>query len=102
MSKKAVLICYGPPPEHATPNRNSNVWLYWKNKKMTERILFNTKNRTGPQNFRIEESDQETAAGVEEKILLLKRLLDKDLITQKNMTIKKQHYLKACSQKANS
>ncbi len=33
MSKEAVLICYGPPPEHATPNRNSNVWRYWKNKK---------------------------------------------------------------------
>ena len=60
-----------------------------KTKKTTERILFNSKNRTGPENFRIEESDQETAAGFEEKILLLKRLLDKGLITQEEYDKKK-------------
>jgi len=89
MSKEAVLICYGPPPEHATPNLNSNVWLYWKNKKRTEKILFNTKNRTGPENFKSNEREQETAASIEEKILLLKRLLDKGLITQEEYDKKK-------------
>ncbi len=89
MSKEAVLICYGPPPEHKTPNSNSNVWLYWKNKRQTEKILFNSKNRTGPENIRREEREQETAAGVEEKILLLKRLLDKGLITQEEYDKKK-------------
>jgi putative oligomerization/nucleic acid binding protein len=89
MSKEAVLICYGPPPEHATPNLNSNVWLYWKNKRQTEKILFNSNNRTGPENIRTEEKEQETAATVEEKILLLKRLLDKGLITQEEYDKKK-------------
>ena len=93
MSKEAVLICYGPPPEHATPNRNSNVWRYWKNKKTTESIVFNSKNRTGPENFRVEKN--ETAAGFEEKILLLKRLLDKGLITQEEYDNKKAALLES-------
>lgn len=95
MSKEAVLICYGPPPEHATSNLNSNVWLYWKNKKTTERIVFNSKNRTGPENIRREESKKDTAAGVEEKILLLKRLLDKGLITQEEYDNKKTALLES-------
>ena len=94
MSKEAVLICYGPPPEHATPNLNSNAWLYWKNKKTTKRIIFNSKNRTGPENFRREE-DKETATSVEEKILVLKRLLDNGLITQEEYDKKKTALLES-------
>ena len=89
MSKKAVLISYGPPPEHATPNLNGNVWLYWMNKKRTEKILFNSKNRTGPENIQSNEREQETAASIEEKFLALKRLLDKGLITQDEYDKKK-------------
>jgi len=89
MSKKAVLISYGLPPEHATPNLNGNVWLYWMNKKRTEKILFNSKNRTEPENIPSNEKEQETAASVEEKFLALKRLLDKGLITQDEYDKKK-------------
>ncbi|MBT8351728.1 MAG: SHOCT domain-containing protein [Deltaproteobacteria bacterium] len=93
MSKKAVLISYGPPPEHATPNLNGNVWLYWKNKRKTEKILFNSKNRTGPENVQGNERKQETAASIEEKFLALKRLLDKGLITQDEYDKKKAELL---------
>ena len=37
MSKKAALVSYGYPPEHATPSTNANTWYYWLNRfhKMT-------------------------------------------------------------------
>jgi outer membrane protein assembly factor BamE (lipoprotein component of BamABCDE complex) len=40
MSKRAVLICYGPPPEHYTPNQNANTWYYWANRKDKIEIKF--------------------------------------------------------------
>ena len=33
MSKKAVFICYGPPPEHHTRNLDAKTWYYWKNRR---------------------------------------------------------------------
>jgi len=41
MSKKAVLVCYGPPPEHATFTQEHNVWTYWTSKFIRMRIFFN-------------------------------------------------------------
>ncbi|HES59414.1 MAG TPA: hypothetical protein ENO18_03195 [Caldithrix sp.] len=29
MSKRAVLIAYGPPPQHKTRNTAENTWYYW-------------------------------------------------------------------------
>jgi hypothetical protein len=89
MSKDAVLICYGPPPEHATPSLDSKIWTYWKNKKNTEKITFNSNNRTGPENI------QKTEIKIEEKILLLKELLDKGLITQEEYNKKKAALLES-------
>jgi hypothetical protein len=40
MSKKAVLVCYGPPPEHATFRQEHNVWNYWTSKFIRMRIFF--------------------------------------------------------------
>jgi hypothetical protein len=93
MSKRAVLICYGPPPEHATSNLNSSVWLYWKNKRQTERILFNSQNRTGPEMIKGKQKERVTADNIEEKISALKRLLDKGLITQEEYDKKKTELL---------
>jgi Short C-terminal domain len=89
MSKEAVLICYGPPPEHATHSLDSRVWTYWKNKKNKEKIIFNSKNRTGPENI------PKTEMKLEEKILLLKELLDKGLITQEEYNKKKADLLES-------
>jgi hypothetical protein len=33
MSKKAVFICYGPPPEHHTRSLDANTWYYWNNRR---------------------------------------------------------------------
>jgi len=32
MSKKAVLISFGYPPEHKTPSLDSTPWTYWKDR----------------------------------------------------------------------
>jgi len=40
MSKKAVLISYGRPAEHRTPDLNSNKWRYWMNKRTQKAICF--------------------------------------------------------------
>ena len=45
MSKKAVLISYGPPPEHDTPNQNANTWYYWIDKKQKIEITFDKSNK---------------------------------------------------------
>ncbi len=89
MSKEAVLICYGPPPEHATHSLDSRIWTYWKNKKNIEKIAFNSNNRTGSENI------QKTVMKLEEKILLLKELLEKGLITQEEYNKKKADLLES-------
>lgn len=43
MSKKEVLITYGYPPEHRTPNLLSNKWRYWMNRFNTKLICFDQK-----------------------------------------------------------
>jgi hypothetical protein len=46
MSKKAVLICYGYPPEHRTRSLESNIWVYWKNKFTSFEVCFDKDDRT--------------------------------------------------------
>ncbi len=45
MSKGAVLISYGPPPEHHTPSLESNKWFYWVNKRNRKKICFGKDDR---------------------------------------------------------
>ncbi len=40
MSKKAVLVSYGRPPEHRTPDLKSDNWRYWMNKRKRKEICF--------------------------------------------------------------
>ena len=40
MNKKAVLVCYGPPPEHATFRQEHNVWTYWTSKFIRKKVFF--------------------------------------------------------------
>jgi len=46
MSKNAVLVAYGYPPEHRTGSTYSNTWIYWRNKFNTFRVCFNDNDRT--------------------------------------------------------
>ena len=32
MSKAAVLLAIGYPPEHRTPSTRDNLWVYWRNR----------------------------------------------------------------------
>lgn len=32
MSREAVLMAYGYPPSHKTPDLKSNVWMYWRDR----------------------------------------------------------------------
>lgn len=43
MSKKAVIMAYGYPPQHMTPSTNLNVWSYWKSKFHSMEIKFDKK-----------------------------------------------------------
>ena len=45
MNKKAVLVCYGPPPEHATFRQEHNVWAYWTSKFIRKKIFFDDNGR---------------------------------------------------------
>ncbi len=46
MSKKAVLIAYGHPPEHKTPSLDMNQWRYWMNRFANKAVVFDGKGRT--------------------------------------------------------
>lgn len=48
MSKEAVLIDYGPPPEHYTPDLASKIWHYWVHRNFRKDIYFDESNRTMP------------------------------------------------------
>jgi len=45
MNKKAVLVCYGPPPEHATFRQEHNVWTYWTSKFIRKKVFFDDDSR---------------------------------------------------------
>ncbi len=45
MSKRAVFICYGRPPEHYTPQLAANAWYYWMNKLNRVEIKFDQDGR---------------------------------------------------------
>ncbi|WP_375322051.1 hypothetical protein [Aliivibrio logei] len=40
MTKEGVKYAIGFPPEHKTPDLNSDEWLYWKNRFNTFRVEF--------------------------------------------------------------
>ncbi len=46
MSKEAVLAAYGYPPEHKTPDPESNEWVYWINRFRSKAINFDDNGRT--------------------------------------------------------
>ena len=46
MSKKAVIMSYGYPPEHRTPSLDNNDWTYWMNKRESKKICFGEDERT--------------------------------------------------------
>jgi hypothetical protein len=46
MSKKAVIVAYGYPPEHKTPSLNDNIWTYWLNRMKSTVIYFDDNGKT--------------------------------------------------------
>ena len=91
MSKKAVLISYGHPPEHHTPNQNANTWYYCMNRRDKITLLFN-------QN-RLVRGGKEGTPGInkdndiEAKLKKLRDLRDKELISQEEYEKKKAELL---------
>ncbi len=45
MSKRAVFICYGRPPEHFTPKLVADTWFYWMNRADKVEIKFDQDGR---------------------------------------------------------
>ena len=46
MSKEAVLVAYGRPPEHRTPDLERNIWYYWLNRFKSFGVCFDKEERT--------------------------------------------------------
>lgn len=46
MSKAAVLVAFGYPPEHRTPSLDNNAWIYWQDRFRTTAINFDESGRT--------------------------------------------------------
>jgi len=46
MSKKAVLVSFGPPPDHKTPDLGSSRWLYWKSRFKKQAVCFDSAQKT--------------------------------------------------------
>ncbi len=40
MSKEAVIIAYGYPPKHRTPELTDNVWYYWYTRTIVDQVKF--------------------------------------------------------------
>ena len=40
MSKEAVILAIGYPPEHVTPTLESNTWKYWRTRFATQLVSF--------------------------------------------------------------
>ena len=45
MSKEAVLISWGYPPEHRTLSTKANTWLYWRNRFMKKAVDFDNNDK---------------------------------------------------------
>ncbi|MBF0265897.1 MAG: SHOCT domain-containing protein [Gammaproteobacteria bacterium] len=114
MSKDAVLISYGYPPEHQTPTLKSNSWKYWASRTGRYSVEFNHSNKVVsnghpfhdksiPQQFQdisyiktttnISNSKSEFN-GLYEKLKLLKEMHDDGLIDDLNYQQKKKNLLK--------
>ncbi len=46
MSKAAVIMARGYPPEHRTPSTEVNNWLYWENRFRKKAVNFDSEGRT--------------------------------------------------------
>lgn len=48
MSKKAVTVSYGLPPEHANRSLDSNQWVYWMSRFIKKEICFDASDKATP------------------------------------------------------
>lgn len=46
MSKKAVIMSYGIPSDHKTPDQSSNKWYYWLSRTRTKEVCFDANEQT--------------------------------------------------------
>jgi len=92
MSKRAVLICYGVPPEHYTRYLDYDKWYYWMNRRDKITLIFNEDNK-------LVRGGNESILGInkkhdiETKLIKLGDLRDKGLITQEEYDKKKAKLL---------
>ena len=88
MSKRAVLVAYGPPPEHYTPDLKSNRWRYWTFISDTKTVFFNKDGiLIGGADVIFDSCD------IKGKLIRLHDLLEKGLITQEQHDKKKADLL---------
>ena len=40
MTRKEVIMSYGPPSPHRTPLQATTTWVYWEGQFKTKRIIF--------------------------------------------------------------
>jgi len=94
MSKKAVLVSYGRPPEHRTPDLNSDKWIYWMNKLNQKTLCFDENDKTTwCHNMTLDGFKPQNTQSDFQKLLELKQLKDKGIISTEEYEQKKKKYL---------
>lgn len=103
MSKQAVLVCYGPPPEHRTRSLDDTRWLYWKSKREIIKVNFDSHGLTMDAGFaagiksnpkrRAGSSGGTGASEIHERLKTLQVMKQQGLISEEEYQGKKQELL---------
>jgi len=89
MSKEAVLMAYGYPPSHVTPDLKGNQWSYWGGKFNRIKVNFEDNKVILADKHKSRERKSTTA----DEIIEYKKLMDKGLITKAEYEQKKKQLL---------
>lgn len=94
MSKDAVLVSYGLPPEHKTGSLDNDTWIYWRSSRDNFRLVFDesgfamntgyagsTRKRIPPGSSRAAAPPSMNADQIYERLKVLSRMKSQGLVT---------------------
>lgn len=96
MTRKAVFLSYGPPPEHATRSLDNHLWTYWLNKRSKRTIYFDNTGRVirsgyNPSRYNVNPPSKSAEKKAADHLKALKELKDADIITEEEYQFKRKN-----------